>query len=146
MAAAILSKLSHPALFLFYPDIFFVCALHSFGRQLGGRRGCECLILEPSEMIVVSIDAVLCCPFYFRRVLPFPLFQSSSLLSSCSLLCPLILVLFLIFDVYILFHFILLPYIPFLFYVVLLSLPSLQCCLNLKILVHFLKQFPLEAV
>ena len=27
---------------------------HSFGRQLGGRRGCECITLEPSEMIVVS--------------------------------------------------------------------------------------------
>lgn len=27
---------------------------YSFGRQLGGRRGCECITLEPSEMIVVS--------------------------------------------------------------------------------------------
>uniref|UniRef100_H2SR65 Rap guanine nucleotide exchange factor (GEF) 6 n=1 Tax=Takifugu rubripes TaxID=31033 RepID=H2SR65_TAKRU len=27
-----------------------------FGRQLGGRRGCECITLEPSEMIVVSWD------------------------------------------------------------------------------------------
>ena len=26
----------------------------SFGRQFGGRRGCECITLEPSEMIVVS--------------------------------------------------------------------------------------------
>lgn len=34
-----------------------VCAVHSFGKQLGGRRGCECITLEPSEMIVVSIDA-----------------------------------------------------------------------------------------
>nr|XP_023659285.1 rap guanine nucleotide exchange factor 6-like [Paramormyrops kingsleyae] len=25
-----------------------------FGRQLGGRRGCECITLQPSEMIVVS--------------------------------------------------------------------------------------------
>uniref|UniRef100_A0A8C4GL67 Rap guanine nucleotide exchange factor 6 n=1 Tax=Dicentrarchus labrax TaxID=13489 RepID=A0A8C4GL67_DICLA len=25
-----------------------------FGKQLGGRRGCECITLEPSEMIVVS--------------------------------------------------------------------------------------------
>ncbi|KAG9339806.1 hypothetical protein JZ751_022473, partial [Albula glossodonta] len=30
-----------------------VRALH-FGKQLGGRRGCECITLEPSEMIVVS--------------------------------------------------------------------------------------------
>uniref|UniRef100_A0A3Q1F2E3 Rap guanine nucleotide exchange factor (GEF) 6 n=1 Tax=Acanthochromis polyacanthus TaxID=80966 RepID=A0A3Q1F2E3_9TELE len=28
-----------------------------FGKQLGGRRGCECITLEPSEMIVVSRDA-----------------------------------------------------------------------------------------
>lgn len=28
--------------------------LYSFGKQLGGRRGCECITLEPSEMIVVS--------------------------------------------------------------------------------------------
>uniref|UniRef100_A0A3Q1CIM7 Rap guanine nucleotide exchange factor (GEF) 6 n=1 Tax=Amphiprion ocellaris TaxID=80972 RepID=A0A3Q1CIM7_AMPOC len=27
-----------------------------FGKQLGGRRGCECITLEPSEMIVVSRD------------------------------------------------------------------------------------------
>ncbi|TMS14358.1 Rap guanine nucleotide exchange factor 6, partial [Larimichthys crocea] len=26
----------------------------SFGKQLGGRRGCECITLEPSEMIVVD--------------------------------------------------------------------------------------------
>ncbi|CAL8279669.1 unnamed protein product [Arctogadus glacialis] len=26
----------------------------SFGRQFGGRRGCECITLEPSEMIVVD--------------------------------------------------------------------------------------------
>ncbi|KAK1150403.1 rap guanine nucleotide exchange factor 6-like isoform X1 [Acipenser oxyrinchus oxyrinchus] len=25
-----------------------------FGKQSGGRRGCECIILEPSEMIVVE--------------------------------------------------------------------------------------------
>uniref|UniRef100_A0AAQ4R556 Rap guanine nucleotide exchange factor (GEF) 6 n=1 Tax=Gasterosteus aculeatus aculeatus TaxID=481459 RepID=A0AAQ4R556_GASAC len=29
----------------------------SFGRQLAGRRGCECITLEPSEMIVVSRDS-----------------------------------------------------------------------------------------
>lgn len=33
-----------------------MCPLHSFGKQLGGRRGCECITLEPSEMIVVSRD------------------------------------------------------------------------------------------
>uniref|UniRef100_A0A3Q1IBW6 Rap guanine nucleotide exchange factor (GEF) 6 n=1 Tax=Anabas testudineus TaxID=64144 RepID=A0A3Q1IBW6_ANATE len=27
-----------------------------FGKQLGGRRGCECITLEPSEMIVVEGD------------------------------------------------------------------------------------------
>lgn len=26
----------------------------SFGKQSGGKRGCECIILEPSEMIVVE--------------------------------------------------------------------------------------------
>lgn len=31
-----------------------IFCLHSFGKQLGGRRGCECITLEPSEMIVVS--------------------------------------------------------------------------------------------
>uniref|UniRef100_A0A4W5JY19 Uncharacterized protein n=1 Tax=Hucho hucho TaxID=62062 RepID=A0A4W5JY19_9TELE len=31
-----------------------VLSLHSFGKQLGGRRGCECITLEPSEMIVVD--------------------------------------------------------------------------------------------
>ena len=37
-------------------NVFFVCvfSLCSFGKQLGGRRGCECITLEPSEMIVVS--------------------------------------------------------------------------------------------
>uniref|UniRef100_A0AAY4EDI9 Rap guanine nucleotide exchange factor (GEF) 6 n=1 Tax=Denticeps clupeoides TaxID=299321 RepID=A0AAY4EDI9_9TELE len=29
-------------------------SLCSFGKQLGGRRGCECITLEPSEMIVVE--------------------------------------------------------------------------------------------
>ncbi|TKS83090.1 Rap guanine nucleotide exchange factor 6 PDZ domain-containing guanine nucleotide exchange factor 2 [Collichthys lucidus] len=28
--------------------------LNLFGKQLGGRRGCECITLEPSEMIVFS--------------------------------------------------------------------------------------------
>lgn len=37
-----------------------VCSFHSFGKQLGGRRGCECITLEPSEMIVVSRNTV--CP------------------------------------------------------------------------------------
>lgn len=32
----------------------YSCLLCSFGKQLGGRRGCECITLEPSEMIVVS--------------------------------------------------------------------------------------------
>ncbi|XP_054411888.1 rap guanine nucleotide exchange factor 6 isoform X19 [Pongo abelii] len=27
---------------------------HSFGKQFGGKRGCDCLVLEPSEMIVVE--------------------------------------------------------------------------------------------
>lgn len=40
--------------------IVCVCSLHSFGKQLGGRRGCECITLEPSEMIVVS--RALPCP------------------------------------------------------------------------------------
>ncbi|XP_015669764.1 rap guanine nucleotide exchange factor 6-like [Protobothrops mucrosquamatus] len=26
----------------------------SFGKQSGGKRGCECIVLEPSEMIVVD--------------------------------------------------------------------------------------------
>nr|XP_004666644.1 rap guanine nucleotide exchange factor 6 isoform X4 [Jaculus jaculus] len=26
----------------------------SFGKQIGGKRGCDCLVLEPSEMIVVE--------------------------------------------------------------------------------------------
>uniref|UniRef100_A0A8C7K2N5 Rap guanine nucleotide exchange factor 6-like n=1 Tax=Oncorhynchus kisutch TaxID=8019 RepID=A0A8C7K2N5_ONCKI len=35
---------------------FVLCVLspHSFGKQLGGRRGCECITLEPTEMIVVD--------------------------------------------------------------------------------------------
>ena len=37
-----------------YSLCVFVCVLYSFGKQLGGRRGCECITLEPSEMIVVS--------------------------------------------------------------------------------------------
>uniref|UniRef100_A0AAY5KZ37 Rap guanine nucleotide exchange factor (GEF) 6 n=1 Tax=Esox lucius TaxID=8010 RepID=A0AAY5KZ37_ESOLU len=56
---------------LFYPDSLASCwyillsgsvfvkehmylARCCFGKQLGGRRGCECITLEPSEMIVVS--------------------------------------------------------------------------------------------
>lgn len=45
--------------FLFFVFFFFILkpcilCLYSFGKQLGGRRGCECITLEPSEMIVVS--------------------------------------------------------------------------------------------
>ncbi|KAM9499648.1 rap guanine nucleotide exchange factor 6-like isoform 7-T7 [Salvelinus alpinus] len=37
------------------PVIVVDCpACSSFGKQLGGRRGCECITLEPSEMIVVD--------------------------------------------------------------------------------------------
>ncbi|KAJ8347968.1 hypothetical protein SKAU_G00265570 [Synaphobranchus kaupii] len=56
---------------LFYPDNISTCwyillsgsvfvkehmylARCCFGKQLGGRRGCECITLEPSEMIVVE--------------------------------------------------------------------------------------------
>ncbi|XP_021180646.2 rap guanine nucleotide exchange factor 6 isoform X2 [Fundulus heteroclitus] len=56
---------------LFYPDSLATCwyillsgsvfvkehmylARCCFGKQLGGRRGCECITLEPSEMIVVD--------------------------------------------------------------------------------------------
>ncbi|XP_031427315.1 rap guanine nucleotide exchange factor 6 isoform X3 [Clupea harengus] len=56
---------------LFYPDTISTCwyilltgsvfvkehmylARCCFGKQLGGRRGCECITLEPSEMIVVE--------------------------------------------------------------------------------------------
>ncbi|XP_045080263.1 rap guanine nucleotide exchange factor 6-like isoform X2 [Coregonus clupeaformis] len=56
---------------LFYPDSISTCwytllsgsvfvkdhmylARCCFGKQLGGRRGCECITLEPSEMIVVD--------------------------------------------------------------------------------------------
>uniref|UniRef100_A0A8P4GTI0 Rap guanine nucleotide exchange factor 6 n=1 Tax=Dicentrarchus labrax TaxID=13489 RepID=A0A8P4GTI0_DICLA len=56
---------------LFYPDSVATCwyillsgsvfvkehmylARCCFGKQLGGRRGCECITLEPSEMIVVD--------------------------------------------------------------------------------------------
>uniref|UniRef100_A0A8D0CHE8 Rap guanine nucleotide exchange factor (GEF) 6 n=1 Tax=Scleropages formosus TaxID=113540 RepID=A0A8D0CHE8_SCLFO len=31
-----------------------LCSCAFFGKQLGGRRGCECITLEPSEMIVVE--------------------------------------------------------------------------------------------
>ncbi len=44
-----------------HPERFMLWFLHSvslchcsFGTQRGGRRGCECITLEPSEMIVVS--------------------------------------------------------------------------------------------
>lgn len=40
-------------MFFFILKLCILC-LHSFGKQLGGRRGCECITLEPSEMIVVS--------------------------------------------------------------------------------------------
>uniref|UniRef100_A0A7N8YHU1 Rap guanine nucleotide exchange factor 6 n=1 Tax=Mastacembelus armatus TaxID=205130 RepID=A0A7N8YHU1_9TELE len=40
--------------FCFCFNTYFVCCLCSFGKQLGGRRGCECITLEPSEMIVVD--------------------------------------------------------------------------------------------
>ncbi|XP_014053476.1 rap guanine nucleotide exchange factor 2 isoform X8 [Salmo salar] len=37
------------------PVIVVDCpACSSFGKQLGGRRGCECITLEPSEMIVLG--------------------------------------------------------------------------------------------
>uniref|UniRef100_A0A665WZF7 Rap guanine nucleotide exchange factor (GEF) 6 n=1 Tax=Echeneis naucrates TaxID=173247 RepID=A0A665WZF7_ECHNA len=36
---------------LLLTDVGLVC---HFGKQLGGRRGCECITLEPSEMIVVD--------------------------------------------------------------------------------------------
>ncbi|XP_062289390.1 rap guanine nucleotide exchange factor 6-like isoform X2 [Scomber scombrus] len=56
---------------VFYPDSIATCwyillsgsvfvkehmylARCCFGKQLGGRRGCECITLEPSEMIVVD--------------------------------------------------------------------------------------------
>lgn len=56
---------------LYYPDSISTCwyilltgslfdkehmylARCCFGKQHGGRRGCECITLEPSEMIVVS--------------------------------------------------------------------------------------------
>ncbi|XP_041656788.1 rap guanine nucleotide exchange factor 6 isoform X5 [Cheilinus undulatus] len=58
---------------LFYPDTIATCwyillsgsvfvkehmylARCCFGKQLGGRRGCECITLEPSEMIVLPAD------------------------------------------------------------------------------------------
>lgn len=39
--------------FFFILNLCILC-VYSFGKQLGGRRGCECITLEPSEMIVVS--------------------------------------------------------------------------------------------
>uniref|UniRef100_A0A8C7V3G2 Rap guanine nucleotide exchange factor (GEF) 6 n=1 Tax=Oncorhynchus mykiss TaxID=8022 RepID=A0A8C7V3G2_ONCMY len=41
------------SLSVFLPAFLFL-SLSRFGKQLGGRRGCECITLEPSEMIVVS--------------------------------------------------------------------------------------------
>ncbi|CAG5871239.1 unnamed protein product [Menidia menidia] len=64
---------------LFYPDSIATCwyillsgsvfvkehmylARCCFGKQLGGRRGCECITLEPSEMIVVSMARLRSSP------------------------------------------------------------------------------------
>uniref|UniRef100_A0A3P8PT18 Rap guanine nucleotide exchange factor (GEF) 6 n=1 Tax=Astatotilapia calliptera TaxID=8154 RepID=A0A3P8PT18_ASTCA len=49
-----------------------------FGKQLGGRRGCECITLEPSEMIVVSRDTLNSYPLH-------PLCLSSSVSPTSSL-------------------------------------------------------------
>lgn len=45
----------------FVDGIFLFLFLSSFGKRSAGslRRGCECIVLEPSEMIVVSSN------FYF---------------------------------------------------------------------------------
>uniref|UniRef100_G3QCJ1 Rap guanine nucleotide exchange factor (GEF) 6 n=1 Tax=Gasterosteus aculeatus aculeatus TaxID=481459 RepID=G3QCJ1_GASAC len=42
---------------VFVKESNFCLVSCSFGRQLAGRRGCECITLEPSEMIVVSRDS-----------------------------------------------------------------------------------------
>ena len=71
--------------------VFALC-LHSFGKQLGGRRGCECITLEPSEMIVVSIEAAS-LSFCLGFGLPLSHSHHTSLLSCRpSLLWPLIFV------------------------------------------------------
>ncbi|KAM7143295.1 rap guanine nucleotide exchange factor 6 isoform 2-T2 [Molossus nigricans] len=36
------------------PDFVLSCFIDFFGKQFGGKRGCDCLVLEPSEMIVVE--------------------------------------------------------------------------------------------
>ncbi|KAM7374647.1 hypothetical protein PAMP_007293 [Pampus punctatissimus] len=38
--------------------------MRDFGKQLGGRRGCECITLEPSEMIVVAVIIKSLCLFF----------------------------------------------------------------------------------
>uniref|UniRef100_A0A3P9B3K6 Rap guanine nucleotide exchange factor 6 n=1 Tax=Maylandia zebra TaxID=106582 RepID=A0A3P9B3K6_9CICH len=80
---------------LFYPDTIATCwyillsgsvfvkehmylARCCFGKQLGGRRGCECITLEPSEMIVVSRDTLNSYPLH-------PLCLSSSVSPTSSL-------------------------------------------------------------
>lgn len=76
--------------FCFSTYVVCACSLRSFGKQLGGRRGCECITLEPSEMIVVStvalslFSAPSLCLCLSTKHLPFIL----------SHLCPLILFLF----------------------------------------------------
>ena len=39
--------------------------LHSFGKRTSGsgRRGSDCLLLEASELLVVSFDDIFCIPF-----------------------------------------------------------------------------------
>uniref|UniRef100_A0A8C7VAY0 Rap guanine nucleotide exchange factor (GEF) 6 n=1 Tax=Oncorhynchus mykiss TaxID=8022 RepID=A0A8C7VAY0_ONCMY len=61
------------SLSVFLPAFLFL-SLSRFGKQLGGRRGCECITLEPSEMIVcvhpracVSLYSV-CSPACRARV------------------------------------------------------------------------------
>lgn len=130
--------------FYFILTYFFVFPLHSFGRQLGGRRGCECLILEPSEMIVVSIDTVLCSPFildvlslflsprapyFYPPTAPFSALWYSSSFSSLMFA----------------FYFFLLPYILFLFFIV-SSLSSITAMLLEYKNIGTFSQFPLEAV
>uniref|UniRef100_A0AAY4EEW3 Rap guanine nucleotide exchange factor (GEF) 6 n=1 Tax=Denticeps clupeoides TaxID=299321 RepID=A0AAY4EEW3_9TELE len=46
--------IAHLCGFLPYSALSGLEAHAVFGKQLGGRRGCECITLEPSEMIVVS--------------------------------------------------------------------------------------------
>lgn len=51
----------------------------SFGKQFGGKRGCDCLVLEPSEMIVVrrwivfwyaSVSILTTVDYKYPRQLP----------------------------------------------------------------------------